>query len=192
MFNIITIVVIGIFTFLGLRNGLVKAALKLIGFGLAALAASRYYPIGGKLLASLFEVSEGVRNVAGVVIVFIMVYVFFELIAAMIKSLLRALKLTWLDRTGGLLFGFLEGLVLMFILVWVINVYPEFGFVGRLHKSSTAFNLLSRAERKTIRMFNLETDLSDLGKSMRKIVMLPETPDSESDGSGATPVITIP
>jgi len=192
MFDLITVVVIGIFMYFGLRNGLVKAAIKLIGFTLAAWAASQYYAAGGKLIARLFDISEGVQAVVGFVFVFIAFFLFFELIGAMLKSLMRKLKLVWVDRAGGVLFGFLEGVVLMSVVVWIINVYPELGFVGRLQKSSTAFQLLSRFEHKAVRIGGLQPKLNGLSRNLRKAVYLPETPAADADSTGLTPVISIP
>lgn len=192
MFDLIAVVVIGVFMYFGLRNGLVKAAIKLIGFTLAAWAASQYYAAGGKLIARLFDISEGVQAVVGFVFVFVAFFLFFELIGSMLKSLIRKLKLVWVDRTGGVLFGFLEGVVLMSVVVWIINVYPELGFVNRLQKSSTSFQLLSRFEHKAVRIGHMAPKLDELGRNLRKAVYLPETPAADADSTGLTPVISIP
>jgi membrane protein required for colicin V production len=180
MFDLISVAIIGVFMFLGLRSGLIKAALKLVGLALATIAASRYFFIGSQLIADFFNLSEGVRAVIGFVIIFVAVFLFFELIASMLKSLMRKLKLVWVDRLGGLLFGFLEGVIIMMIVVWGINLFPELGFTGRLQKSSTSFQLLSRMEIKAARGCRLDSRLDVLEKSLRKSVFLPEAPAVDS------------
>lgn len=192
MFDLISVIIIAVFVFLGLRSGLVKAALKLIGLALAVFAASQYYALGGKLIASLLDVAEGVRTVVGFVLVFIVVFLFFELISSMIKSLLRAMKLIWIDRLGGVLFGFIEGVVVMMVMVWIINVYPELGFVNRLQKTSNTFNLLSRLEHKVVEVAQLEDRLEGLRKNLRRSVFLPEDPSPETDTIDIVPPLSLP
>jgi len=150
--------------------------MKLIGLALAVFTASQYYILGANLIARLLEISEGVRTVVGFVLVFIVVFLFFEIISSMLKSLLRAMKLVWIDRLGGVLFGFGEGLVVMIGIVWIINVYPELGFVNHLQKSSRSFNLFSRIEHKIIDVAKVESRLENLRKNLRKAVFLPEEP----------------
>ncbi|HPC36410.1 MAG TPA: CvpA family protein [Candidatus Marinimicrobia bacterium] len=187
MFDLIVAVIIGVCVFLGLRSGLIKSAFKLIGLLLAGLTASRYYYIGGKLIAGLFNLSEGVQAVIGFVIVFIVVFLFFELLASMLRSLLRALKLVWVDRIGGMLFGFLEGAIIMIGIVWVLNVYPELGFVNHLRQSSTNFKFFEQCGAKVVQICGLKPELDHLHKSLRKIVFLPETPTVKPDSLNVSP-----
>lgn len=187
MFNLIVAVIIGVCIFFGLRNGLIKSAFKLIGLVLAALCASRYYYFGGKIIADLFNLSEFVQSVIGFVIVFIVVFLLFELLASMLRSLLRALKLIWVDRIGGMLFGFLEGAIIMIGIVWVLNVYPELGFVDHLRQSSANFKFFERSGVKVIKICGLNSEMDHLRKSMRKIVFLPETPETNPENTNISP-----
>jgi len=125
--------------------------------------------------------------VIGFVIVFIVVFLLFELLASMLRSLLRALKLIWVDRIGGMLFGFLEGAIIMIGIVWVLNVYPELGFVDHLRQSSANFKFFERSGEKVIKICELNSEMNNLRKSMRKIVFLPETPQTNPENTNISP-----
>ena len=105
----------------------------------------------------------------------------------MLRSLLRALKLIWVDRIGGMLFGFLEGAIIMIGIVWVLNVYPELGFVDHLRQSSANFKFFERSGEKVIKICGLNSEMDHLRKSMRKIVFLPETPQTNPENTNISP-----
>jgi len=173
MFDLLVLGLIALLAFLGGRKGLVGALLKLGSLFIAGYTASRFYHFGGNVVNSLFNASEGVRTILGFAVIFLIIFLFIELIGVMLRSLLRGLKLVWLDRAGGALFGIIGGLGIIIVLIWFINVFPELSLDQTLERDSGLYRSLNRLEERTVSLLNLEQELSELQISLRKIFMLP-------------------
>ena len=102
--DIAIIVVILIPTLLGLKNGLVKALFTIVGLIVGIILAGRYYDN----LASIVSDAAWAKIVAYVVIL-IVVSVLASWAAALVKNLLKAVMLNWVNRLGGAVLGFVMG-----------------------------------------------------------------------------------
>jgi len=186
LFDLIVIVVVGFLGLSGLRKGLVEEAFKLIGIILASYIAVRYYAFGILLIQNMFTLSDGVMAVAGFMIVFLIVYLSIQLIAAALKRIIKSLSLVWLDRLAGLGFGAIKALVIMSIVVWCIGIFSETRLVNQLAVSSPSYVYLEKSERYLSRVFKIDDEADSLKKTIRGIfrmdpkfpVSLPSLPDS--------------
>lgn len=101
--------VVPIFT--GLKQGLIKAALSLAGLIVGVVLASNYYQALGDRMT--FITNDDIANIAGFVIILVVVMIIANVAAALLKFTAKVAMLGWVDRLGGAVFGFLMGAIFM-------------------------------------------------------------------------------
>ncbi|MBN2281246.1 MAG: CvpA family protein [Candidatus Marinimicrobia bacterium] len=172
MTSIFDIIVLGTLAglgFLGLRNGLIDELATLIGFSLAIIFSSEYYSIGAALVMNLFRVNESFGAVLGYIVVFFAIYLVFKLIAWVIQSFVKMVKLEWLNKIAGLCFGAFKGFLLMGIVVWIISVFNEFKLEQQLSQKSMSYGLLKDFTTSAARFFHYDDDLEKMAHSIRTL-----------------------
>lgn len=173
LFDLIVLVVIGLFAFFGLRKGLVESVIKLIGLILATYGATKFHYLGADLVKNFFKNLSGVQTVAGFLLVFLVIYLFFVIVLVMLKNIIRSLKLVWVDRLGGILFGVIKGLIILSIFVWILSIFPESGIGSRFKSTSLSYSVIERFETSVAKAFRLEEDLGHMSSKIRQLFFLP-------------------
>ncbi len=108
--DIVILVVIVIATFWGLWIGLIRAALFLVGIIVGVFLAGRYYiPLSQHLS---FISQEGAAKVVAFAIILVGVIIIATLLAWLLTRVVSKLKLGWVNRLGGAVFGLLLGAIL--------------------------------------------------------------------------------
>jgi membrane protein required for colicin V production len=118
--DIIILIGLVISTFGGLMQGLIRAALTLVGLVVGVILAGRFYgPLAGLLG---FIPNETAAKIIAFVLILVAVIAVAMLLAAVLRLVAKAtIILGWLDRIGGAVFGFLIGAISWSILlaIWV-------------------------------------------------------------------------
>jgi len=138
--DIVIIVLIGISTLSGLKIGLIKELLSLAGLILGIILAGRYYTdLAGRLT---FIPQENLAKIAAFAIILIGVMLIAGILAAILKSLVAAVMLGWIDHLGGAVLGFLLGAIFcsVFLAIWA----KFLGTGGPIAESSLALVLLDK------------------------------------------------
>ena len=138
--DIVLIVVIGLTTFIGLRKGIIKAALTLAGLIVGIVLAGRYYiPFSERL--TLIS-SPTWAKVAAFAIIFIGIMVLATLLARLLERAASAMMLGWVNRLVGGILGFVVGAMFCgaLLAIWVKYV----GMTGTIAQSKIAPILLDR------------------------------------------------
>ena len=138
--DIVLLVVMAITIFLGLRIGLIKAALSLAGVIIGVILAGHYYaPLATRLT---FIPQAGVAEVVAFAIILIGVMVIASVLAKLLKWIASVVMLGWVNHLGGAVFGLVLGALLCSALLasWV----KFFGTAGVISQSSLAAILLDR------------------------------------------------
>ena len=138
--DFVFIAILFIFTFRGLIRGLID---EIFGFGsliIPLFAAFAFY----SRLASAFAPSvDGIlANILGFVSVFIIAFIFLKLIQHLIKAVFSGKILGSLDRTLGLLLGFVEGAALIFLVIFILTEANGIFNSDSLRDGSVITNLL--------------------------------------------------
>ena len=136
--DIVIIVVVGIATFWGLRIGIIKAVLSLVGLIVGVILAGRYYVPLSEQLAFIPQAS--IAKIAAFAIILIGIMVIAGVLARFLKWTASILLLGWVNRLGGAVFGFVLGTILCSALlaIWV----KFFGIAGVISESSLTAILL--------------------------------------------------
>jgi len=138
--DIVVVVVVASATFLGLRIGIIKAALSLAGLIVGVILAGRYYvPLSAQLS---FIPQAGVAEVVAFAIILIGVMVIAGVLAGLLRWVASAVMLGWVNHLGGAVFGLVLGAILCgaLLAVWV----KFLGIAGIISESTVAAVLLDR------------------------------------------------
>jgi membrane protein required for colicin V production len=120
----ILITFVGLSMVLSLSRGFVREVISLIGLVLAFLIASRISGPAGDYLGEWIPNST-MADIAGFVIIFIIVMVVVGLTGAVIRKLVDLAALTATDRTLGIFFGAARGMLLIALCFLVYTSYTK-------------------------------------------------------------------
>ena len=138
--DIVIIVLIAIPTLIGLKIGIIKAALSLAGVILGTILAGHYYAALAEQLTFISQAN--LAKIAAFAIILIGVMLIAGVLAAVLKWIVSAVMLGWVNRLGGAIFGFALGAVFCGAL---LAIWAKFlGIEGPLTSSGLATLLLDR------------------------------------------------
>jgi membrane protein required for colicin V production len=106
----------------GLFRGLVKEAASVIGALGGFLAAYSFYGIVAGYLSGVVS-SPAYRNLLAFLIIFCAVVVVVNVLAIVIKYLLKIVFLGWLDRLGGVVLGFVKGALIVAVIFLALTAF---------------------------------------------------------------------
>jgi membrane protein required for colicin V production len=106
----------------GLFRGLVKEVASIIGVLGAFLAAYSFYGMVGGYLSGVVS-NPAYRNLLAFLIIFCAVVVLVNVLAIVIQYLLKIVFLGWLDRLGGVVFGFIKAALIVSVLFLALTSF---------------------------------------------------------------------
>jgi membrane protein required for colicin V production len=109
--DILLLVALVIPTFFGLKQGLIKAVLSLVGLIVGVIVAGSFY----KQLASIlgFIDNPDIANVVAYVLILVVVLVIAAVAAKLLKTFIKVVMLGWVNTAGGAVFGFFIGMIFL-------------------------------------------------------------------------------
>jgi membrane protein required for colicin V production len=122
VFDIVVVVILAYGLIRGLFRGLVKELSSIIGVLGGFLAAYSFYGMVAGYLHGLVS-SPSYRNLLAFLIIFCAVVVVVNVLALIIKYLLKIVFLGWLDRLGGVVFGFIKGGLIAAVLLLALTAF---------------------------------------------------------------------
>jgi len=136
--DIVIIVAIVVPTLIGLRIGMIKAALSLAGLIVGVIVAGRYYlPLSEQLS---FISQESVAKIAAFIIILVGILIIAGVLARLLKWTASVMMLGWVNHLGGAVFGLLLGAIFCgaLLAIWV----KFLGVTGAITESNLAFILV--------------------------------------------------
>jgi membrane protein required for colicin V production len=106
----------------GLFRGLVKEASSIIGVLGGFFAAYSFYGLLAGYLSGVVS-NPSYRNLLAFVSIFCAVVVLVNVLAIIIKYLLKIVFLGWLDRLGGVVFGFVKGALIVAVIFLALTAF---------------------------------------------------------------------
>ena len=107
--DLILIVAIAIPTAIGLRIGMIKAALSLAGLIVGVIVAGRYYlPLSEQLS---FISQDSVAKITAFIIILVGIMIIAGVLAKLLKWTASAIMLGWINHLGGAIFGLVLGAI---------------------------------------------------------------------------------
>ncbi|MEA1968527.1 MAG: CvpA family protein [Thermodesulfobacteriota bacterium] len=122
IFDIIIVAVISFCLIRGAFRGIIREASSIVGVLAAFYGAFTYYPV----LALSFEKwisTEGYRNILSFFILFCLVIVIVNIVASLIRYLLKIVFLGWVDMLCGMIFGAVKGVIIISVLFIIATTF---------------------------------------------------------------------
>jgi membrane protein required for colicin V production len=109
--DIILLIALVIPTFIGLKQGLIKAVLSLVGLIVGVILAGAFY----EQLARVFGFIDNpdIANVVAYILILVVVLILAAVAAKLLKAFIKIVMLGWVNSAGGAIFGFLIGAIFM-------------------------------------------------------------------------------
>ncbi len=117
--DIVLLILIVVPTLIGLKNGIVKAAFTVAGMVIGIVLASRFSTQLGE--AMTFISDPGWAKILAFAIIFIVIMVIAGIGAKLVKNVLSAIMLNWVNRLGGAVLGLVLGVLFCgaILSIWV-------------------------------------------------------------------------
>ena len=134
VFDIIILVIIAIPTFIGLKVGIVKTLLIVVGGIVGIILAGRY----SDQLGAVFS-DEAWAKVVAFAIILLAALLVASIIAKLVKWALSAVLLGWVNRLGGAVLGFILG---AFFCSAILVMWVKYMEAGDIIQESALANFL--------------------------------------------------
>ncbi len=117
--DIVILVIVANATFIGLRIGIIKAVLSLVGLIVGIILAGRYYTPLAERLTSIPQ--DSVANGVAFAIILIGVMLIAGILTSLLKWAVSVVMLAWVNHLGGAVFGAVLGVILCgaLLTLWV-------------------------------------------------------------------------
>ena len=138
--DIVLLVILAVSTVIGLKTGLIKAVLSLVGMIIGVILAGNYYVLLSERLT--FIPHAGTAKIVAFAIILIVIMVIAAMLARFLKWATSLMLLGWVNRLGGAVFGLIMAGILCgaALAAWVKFV----GGASTITESSLANILLDR------------------------------------------------
>jgi membrane protein required for colicin V production len=121
-------------SFRGAFRGLIQEVMSLAALFISLLLATVFYPDGTKWIQSRSSLDESATFISFICI-FIAAYILFKLIQKAIVMMINESPLEGTDKLLGFFFGLLEGLLICFFIVYLIDFQDFIDLKGLSGKS---------------------------------------------------------
>lgn len=140
--NLIDILVLAVllaFVVKGFMKGLVREVCSLVGLVMGVWAACKYYPSLTVALRHYIHLPHNVSATISFVLIFLIIGLLFYFLGHFLTVIFKFSLLGGVNRVGGLVFGFLQGALVLSILLWLGTTKPmPVKLKFQLEKSSSA------------------------------------------------------
>jgi len=168
LLDVILIVVVGFSSVYGLFKGMVKEVISLLAVIIGLIGASRFYEEASPLLKD-FGLGEQVAKSLSFFILFILIFIAMILIGKLLHRLIHAIFLGWLNRLGGVGFGFIRGIVISgIIIVFLTLIFSEKAPILRKSKLTPHIMSISKVLLALV-PDDLRKRFTEKGKKLREL-----------------------
>lgn len=123
--DLIFLAIIAIFSIRCWIRGLVSELMSMAALIFGLLAAVFLFRKAAYLVRDLLMPNvKAFPEIISFVIIFLIVFGVIKMLEAMLKGIIEGIKLNGIDRFLGLIFGFAEGLLIVCLLLFLINIQP--------------------------------------------------------------------
>jgi membrane protein required for colicin V production len=141
--SLVLLVFVGLMAVIGLRKGLVRQILGLVGLVASVMLALQYYDVAAEYVLQYFAVSEGIATILGFAAVCLGVAAIISVLGWIWGRLVKYSPVSILDSLGGALFGFVKGALFAMIVLFMVYALPFEGARQAIDSSSIARELMS-------------------------------------------------
>jgi membrane protein required for colicin V production len=124
LFNILIWAILLIFMVKGFMKGLIGEVCSLVGLVMGSWAAFTYYPFLAETTRTYIHLPHYVSAVFSFIIIFLAIGVLFFFLGRLLTVIFKVILLGGLNRVGGVIFGFLQGALILCLLLFLGTTKP--------------------------------------------------------------------
>ncbi len=121
--DIIIGIILILFAIVGLRNGIIREAFSLAAFIGGIYGAIKLSDMVGKWLGNIINVSPEWMAVISFILVFIALALLINWLGNMLANLIESIRLGFIDKLGGVVFGIAKGFLLVGVLILLLDFF---------------------------------------------------------------------
>jgi membrane protein required for colicin V production len=121
-FDVIVVVILAYSLLRGLFRGLLKEAASVAGVLGGFFLAYGFYATAAGYLTGLVS-NPAYRNILAFLAIFCLVVIAVNVVAVIVKYLMRIVFLGWLDRLGGFVFGAAKGVLIVSVIFLALTAF---------------------------------------------------------------------
>ncbi|MDR2511124.1 MAG: CvpA family protein [Bacteroidales bacterium] len=142
----------------GAYRGLIKEAVSLVCVLIGIFVARYFGETVAAFLVKILFVEQGAAKAIGCFLVFTVVVIGLNFVAAIITKLLKIIKLNWFNRIAGMAFGGIKWLFIISIILNIISLFYEKVPVKSENKllQSKLYKPIENSIQKVIPLLNFE------------------------------------
>jgi len=141
--DIVTILVAVILVYKSYQQGLLNSAFRLAGLIIGIIVAANLGAWASDILIMQFAWTQQVADIVGYIAIFIIVLLVAQVIGYLLRSIIHAIKLGWLDKLGGLVLGALKAAIIMSLIFWLLMAIPSDSLGEDIKERSFSYKLLA-------------------------------------------------
>ena len=143
--DIIIGIILIIFAYGGLKNGIIREAFSLAAFIGGIYGAIKLSDLVGQWLGKLINVSSDMMSVISFIVVFIALVLIIYWLGNLIAGVIESISLGFIDKLGGIAFGVAKGFLLVGIIILLLDF---FGIKDALNKETCESSKLYKSSEK--------------------------------------------
>ena len=121
--DVVIIIYLGLSIVIGFARGLIRTLLSIIGTIVGILLASHFYKQLGDILT--FISNRDFANIVAFIVILLVVMGIATLIALVLRSIIKAIMLGWIDKLGGAVLGLILGALSVSAILAIIVKYTD-------------------------------------------------------------------
>ena len=159
------------FLFVGYKKGFISSIISLVGLSAIVILLGRFAPLAKEGLIERFALSPFSATIFSYILIIVLILLIAKIIKIILRKIILFLEINWLDKLLGSLFGLMNGVILLMLLVIVINVLPISKYVWDKTKNSkitTSIRILAEDVENNLLKKIPQPNLNE-GKVIKKI-----------------------
>jgi membrane protein required for colicin V production len=157
-FDTLALIVVILSAIYSLFRGLVREVFALLSYFAAYFFALNYHVRGAEVAGRVVASPAGAKLISWLVI-FFLVFITVRLVGFFVQKLIRGGGLSFLDRVGGMVLGFLKGAFILVIVLAPLEMFPD--FYKKVTHNSRFAPFLKQISNKIKMSGNLPGELMD-------------------------------
>jgi membrane protein required for colicin V production len=121
--DVVIIIYLALSIISGFAQGLIRSLLSIIGLIVGILLASHFYKQLGDILT--FISNRNVADIVAFIVILLAVMVIAALIGLVLRSIIKAIMLGWVDKLGGAVLGLILGALSVSAILAIVVKYTN-------------------------------------------------------------------
>jgi membrane protein required for colicin V production len=124
LLNILIWTILIIFMVKGFMKGLIREVCSLLALVIGSWAAFSYYPFLSVIIRKYIHLPHYVSSVIAFIVIFLALGLLFFFLGRLLTVISKVILLGGLNRAGGVIFGFLQGALVLCLVLFLGTIKP--------------------------------------------------------------------